>query len=410
MKIFFTITFILFTASFAKADRWIIKNPKSTKAGVGENIRSQSMIKFENEYLIIETDDQSVDASFLARAFNADSAFRDLKIVIDQPEEKAPEKLAWHVDHLKYDSLNEEHAGDGVIVAVLDTGVDYKHPALANYMWKNLNEIPDNGIDDDNNGLIDDYHGYDFNSMKPDPRDANGHGTHCAGIIASDMDADSGAKGIAPGAKVMALAIIGKDSWGFMSAAALAVKYATDHGAKILSNSWRLYHSWDQYMNPEGMEMLRESISYAGEHEVVFVAAAGNEAKNIDETNLSDPIFPLAFEGLTNMIGVAASQRPSSLDFMPEGKIASFSNYGAESIAVSAPGRNIISTYPQGRWRSLSGTSMATPIVAGALARGMSKGYKMTEALSELNKTTKNTTYWQQYVKHGLIDVENYLK
>src|SRR5690606_8849329 len=121
----------------------------------------------------------------------------------------------------------------GVIVAVLDTGVDYRHPALENHMWKNNSEIPDNGIDDDNNGLVDDYHGFNFDSMTADPDDKGGHGTHCAGIIASDVNDTSNAQGVAQGAKIMPLLIIGNYNWGFLSAAASAVKYATDNGAKV---------------------------------------------------------------------------------------------------------------------------------------------------------------------------------
>src|SRR5690606_232788 len=149
-------------------------------------------------------------------------------------------------------------------------------------------------------------------------------------------------------------------------------------------NSWRIYHSWDQFMNPEGLQMLKEAIQYAEANGVIFVAAAGNEAKDIDVTNAENPIYPLAIQGLHNVVGVAASQQPATgTDHVSEGKIAYFSNYGINSVAVSAPGKDIISTYPLGQWRSMSGTSMAAPIVAGTLARGFSKGYSMEEAIAE---------------------------
>jgi len=118
-----------------------------------------------------------------------------------------------------------------VVVAVIDSGVDYTHPDITNQMWINENEIPGNGIDDDLNGYIDDYYGYDFFNMDSDPVDDDGHGTHVAGTIAAETDNNIGVAGVCPSAKIMALKFMNEDGAGYISDSALALKYAADNGA-----------------------------------------------------------------------------------------------------------------------------------------------------------------------------------
>lgn len=407
IKIIATILFIttLFSIS-ANAERWIIKNPKNENVEELLRMNSHSYLQLENKYLIIDTKEK-MTAYQLQRMFDGESAFEDMKIVIDQPrdDKEALSTKGWHADTLEYSKLNPNYNGQGIIVAVLDTGVDYRHIYLDGKMWKNTNEIPDNNIDDDSNGYIDDYHGWDFDMNHKDPNDGGSHGTHCAGIIAASKHKDTNAQGVAQGVKIMPLLIIGADSYGFLGNAARAVKYATDHGAKVLSNSWRVYDSWADFHNVDGIKMLEEAIAYAGSHGVIFVGAAGNETKNLDLTNLENPIYPLSFAGHKNMIGVASSAIVNA-----EESISSFSNYGILSVVVSAPGSNIYSTTPYSQWGTMSGTSMATPIVAGTLARGLSKGYSMEEALERLNQTSVKTNYWEQFITHGRIDIKKYLE
>lgn len=392
-------------ATSAQAARWVIKNPKRTSQEVLREANHSKNLELENHYLIIDTDER-LTAQELTSAFAAETSFQDLKIAVDDPSQTSQERdnKGWHANQLEYSALNKNYTGQGIIVAVLDTGVDYKHPALENKMWKNTKEIPDNKIDDDKNGLVDDFHGYNFNDDEPDPFDVSRHGTHCAGIIAAEKNKDSIAQGVAPDVKIMPLLILGDDYLGLLGDAAMAVKYATDNGAKVLSNSWRVYADWSQFQNAEGLQLLREAIQYANAHDVIFVGAAGNEKKDLDVTNLTNPIFPLSLD-LPNMVAVASSARVGGAEV-----VSSFSNVGVKSVQVIAPGTDIYSTVPYGQWSMMSGTSMATPIVAGTLARGLSKGYNMREAMEQLNQTSVKNNFWQQYVKHGRIDIKKYLE
>lgn len=400
------------TTVSAQAGRWIVKNPKQNAIHALRGLNHHFSLNFQNEYLVLDlSDDERIDAQQLIQLFKAESAFEDVKIVIDQPVNTPTDEIkGWHVKALEYSTLSPQYNGQGIIVAVLDTGVDYKHVNLESKMWKNTMEIPENGIDDDNNGLIDDYHGYNFNENVSDPFDTGNHGTHCAGIIAASQDKETIAQGVAQDVQIMPLTIISKNNAGFLSGAAQAVKYAVDNGAQVLSNSWRIYRSWKDFMNEDALLLLKESIMYAHDHEVIFVAAAGNESKNLDQTNLENPIYPLALEGLKNVLGVASTTRLISSQGIISEEISYFSNYGTKLISVAAPGQSIYSTVPYGRWASMSGTSMATPIVAGTIARGLSKGFSMYEAMDNLNNTTQKNSEWKKHVTHGRIDIKKYLE
>ncbi len=419
IKIATLVCLLLAVSVSAEAARWVIKNPKMMVDLAQMGIEKHSDINLKNHYVVVEVPNSRATAQQIAYAFNADAVFPDIEIRIknpaeDEPEDEknqAPDNKGWHVKQLEYAKLNPAYTGQDVIVAVLDTGVDYKHPALISKMWKNTAEIPDNGIDDDGNGLVDDYHGYNFNDNESDPMDLGAHGTHCAGIIAADVHEETGAQGIAQDVKIMPLIVISAYDWGFLSGAAKAVKYAVDNGAQVLSNSWRVYDSWSSFINPEGLELLREAIAYAQEREVIFVAAAGNEAYDLNETNEKDPIYPLSMKDLPYMVGVASSAPNYNGDgALIDDVLSPFSNTGTQTISVAAPGSYIYSTIPRGLWTSMSGTSMATPLVAGAMARGFSKGYSAQEVIDNLKSTTKNSGYWSKYISSGRIDVKGYLE
>ncbi|MCB0385082.1 MAG: S8 family serine peptidase [Bdellovibrionales bacterium] len=400
----------LVTSVPAFASRWIVRN------GDGEKIHQLSMFGITqikslqingDIYRVVESPESimSVNASENVRALRqvtgAQSVTPDIPIELVEPAgANNKPRRAWHVQRMDYANLPADRDGRGVVVAVLDTGVDYNHPALKPQMWVNEGEIPGNKIDDDQNGYVDDIHGWDFAKDDADPMDESSHGTHCAGLVAALPDVTSGGEGAAPGAKIMAVRMIAGNNSTFLSDAAEAVLYAVDNGAQVLSNSWRIYASWDQFdPSEENLQLLRAAIGHAEAQGVPFVAAAGNESRDVD--NITEGIFPVHFKGLSNMVIVASSDmsdRPSS-----------FTNYGLDSVHVAAPGYDIMSTVPKGRWANKSGTSMATPIVAGLLARAFSGGLPMDQVLERMNQTAVLNKDFTGKVRSGLINPQDLL-
>lgn len=233
-----------------------------------------------------------------------------------------------------------------IVVAVIDTGVDFEHPDLAANMWINPGEIPDNQIDDDNNGFVDDVHGYDFVNDDGEPMDDNSHGTHVAGILGAVGDNAVGVSGVAWQAKIMALKFLDEGATGTTSGAIPAIEYALAQGAKILVNSWG-----DSNFNPA----LFDAILAADSQGALFFAAAGNQGRDTDE----EPFYPAGYDA-PNVVSLASIDADNSL--------SSFSNFGRLSVDLAAPGGEILSTKPNGTYGYISGTSMATPCAAGAAA------------------------------------------
>jgi len=213
---------------------------------------------------------------------------------------------------------------NNIVIAVIDTGVAYGHPDLAGNIWQNTDEIPANGVDDDGNGYVDDVYGWDFIDNDGYPEDLDSHGTHVAGIIASRGNNGTGGTGVMWSAKIMALRFLGVTGVGDVANAAQAIIYAADNGARIINASWGGY----DYSTP-----LYNAIDYARSKGVLFVAAAGNDAQNID----GSPFYPAGFT-LPNILSVAASDSNDNLAY--------FSNYGATSVDLAAPGVAIYSTVP----------------------------------------------------------------
>jgi len=236
--------------------------------------------------------------------------------------------------------------GGSVVVAVIDTGVDYNHPDLADNIWKNEGEVPGNGVDDDGNGYVDDYRGWDFYNHDNDPYDDHLHGTHCAGIIAAAGNNGTGVTGVCWKAKIMPLKFMGASGSGSTAEAVNAILYATKMGAQVMSNSWG---------GGGCSQALRDAIQAADSAGVIFVAAAGNSASDNDV----NAHYPSSYD-CKNIIAVAATDNCDLL--------ASFSCYGLMSVDIAAPGVAIKSTIPGGGYGTYSGTSMAAPHVAGAAA------------------------------------------
>lgn len=239
-----------------------------------------------------------------------------------------------------------ETGSQDVVVAVIDTGIDYNHIDLVDNMWTNEDEIPGNGIDDDNNGYIDDYYGYDFAYNDSNPWDGHAHGTHCAGTIGAVGNNQIGVVGVNHSVRMMAIKFLSDSGSGSTSNAIDAVMYGVDNGADILSNSWggRAYS-----------QALHDAIVYANQQGVLFVAAAGNDSSNNDVY----PQYPANYD-VPNVLSVAATDHNDAL--------AGFSNYGVTTVDVAAPGVSILSTVPGNSYDSFNGTSMATPHVAGVAA------------------------------------------
>jgi len=247
---------------------------------------------------------------------------------IDAPE-------AWSVE-----------TGDTVLVGVIDTGVDWTHPDLAAHIWTNPGEIAGNGVDDDGNGYIDDTRGWDFVNNDNNPMDDHSHGTHVSGTIAGIGNNGIGVVGVSWSARIMPLKFLDAGGSGSTADAIDAVDYATMMGARLTNNSWG---------GGGFSQALKDAIVAAGAAGYLFVAAAGNTGQNSD----AFPHYPASYD-LDNIISVANTTPADGLN--------GGSTYGLVTVDLGAPGTSILSTTPGNGYGVKSGTSMASPHVAGAVS------------------------------------------
>jgi thermitase len=260
---------------------------------------------------------------------------------------------------------------DKVIVAVLDSGVDYTHKDLAVNIWtrpENIKAYSDSDLGDD----INDVHGYNAVDNNGDPMDENGHGTHCAGIIGAEGGNNEGITGVNWNVKIMPLKFMDASGSGTTKDAIEAINYVIDRkkagvNVRIISASWG---------STQKSLALEDVIRQAGEAGIIFIAASGNSSVDTDK----QPHYPSSYN-LANVISVAALDNTDHL--------TSFSNFGAKSVHIAAPGKDILSTWLDNDFREASGTSMATPVVAGVAALVLSKNPRMS--VEDLRKQLLNS-------------------
>ena len=349
--------------------------PKTTAECTGTAIPNQFLVHYKNGETIVYkggTRDDLIKNVIKPDIEKIEFAESDQKVQLVHPDTStAPsggEVIAqgasdwWHQIIESPNAWSRGFNGQGVIVAVIDSGVDVTHPLLKDHLAINPGESgkddkghdkATNGIDDDNNGYIDDVAGYDFNLNSGLVTDGTGHGTHVAGIIAADHSGS--VFGVAPAAQILPLDFMTDDGAGNISDAIRAMYYAADRGAKVVSASWG---------GAPCSKSLQQAITDLGARGILFVSASGNEYADLDAT----PSYPAAY-GLNNQITVAASTQRDIMD--------DYSNYSYTLVNIMAPGHQIYSTYPMKappadpnntQYKALTGTSMATPFVSAAAA------------------------------------------
>lgn len=232
-----------------------------------------------------------------------------------------------------------------IILAIIDSGIDYNHPDLAANMWHNPGEIPENNRDDDGNGFVDDIYGWSFAEGNADPIDRHYHGTHVAGTIGAVGNNGRGVSGIMQQVSLMAVKCLGDGGYGWSSGLIAGIYYAVDNGARVINASWG---------GSGRLQAMADALAYAESRGVIFVAAAGNDRRDNDQ----QPFYPASYEG-DNIVSVAATDTKDS--------VAWFSNWGSTRVDLFAPGVDILSTVLDGGYALSTGTSMAAPHVVGAL-------------------------------------------
>ncbi len=251
----------------------------------------------------------------------------------------------------------------GVVVAVIDSGVDFSHPDLADRMWRNPDEIPNNGRDDDRNSYVDDVNGWDFVRDDKTSFDAGDHphGTHVAGTVAASADGQ-GVVGVAPNVKIMSLKFLGANGLGNVSNAVRAIQYAKNKGVRISNNS---YGSFDSFS-----ASLKSAIDASGS---LFVAAAGNNGSNTETRKF----YPAGYAS-PNILSVAAVGN--------RGVLASFSNYGRTSVDISAPGVGILSTIPFTRATSQPPGAATLSRVGSSNGKAFVAGFRIEEDIGNSSR------------------------
>jgi len=272
----------------------------------------------------------------------------------------------WYLNAINAPAAWDSVTGDTTqIIAIIDTGVDWDHPDLDDNIWTNWNEIPNNGIDDDNNGYIDDTRGWDYINNDNDPNDDNSHGTHVAGIAAAEGNNGIGICGVAWNSKIMPVKMLQSSGTGNSSDLASAIEYASDNGATVINMSL------GSYGESITVKTALEN-SYAGTGDSsgsILVAASGNDGLPLLQEGIpAGNMYPACY---SFVLGVQASKitgaRAFFSNFDPSGPIEFWNQWGY-NYELTAPGVSILSCKPNGNYWNKNGTSMASPIIAGAIS------------------------------------------
>lgn len=312
-------------------------NAVVVKAASIKNLRENSLIEKVEPNFIYELDQLPTDSKFTEQW-----ALKNTPTGIDIRAE-----TAWDL------SIGSKK----IVVAIIDTGIDYHHPDLRDNIW--INEVEAKGtagVDDDQNGYVDDINGYNFLEQKMDPMDGHGHGTHCAGTIGAAANNVIGTVGVAWQVQMMALKAYSDGGGSRLSDAIEAIDYAVKMKVDIINASWG---------GRDDSSLLKEAIARARDAGILFVAAAGNKSRDTDRWGH----YPASYD-LSNIISVA------SID--SHGRFSRFSNYGMKTVHLAAPGEGILSTYPNTFYHAWSGTSMAAPFVTGVAVLMKSLNSKLT--------------------------------
>jgi subtilisin family serine protease len=328
------------TKRFAPIRGALVSVAPGTTARTIRTLNRDSRVAYAEPNFILHAADVIPNDPFFSRLWGLHNTGQTVNWTAGTPDADIDAPEAWSVSTGSSD----------VVVAVIDTGVDTAHPDLAPNIWVNAGEdcagCRTNGLDDDGNGYVDDWRGWDFANGDNDPTDDNGHGTHVAGTVAARGNNGLGVAGVTWSSKIMPLKFLGADGSGTTADAIIAILYARAKGVPILNNSWG---------GGEVSQALRDAIEQTDASGELFVAAAGNDFTNTD----LEPFYPASYD-VPNVLVVGASDQFD--------RKAWFSNYGTRSVDLSAPGTNVYSTWTGATYRFADGTSMATPQVSGAAA------------------------------------------
>jgi hypothetical protein len=301
----------------------------------------------------------------------------------DDADIDAPE--AWEI----------EKGNSDIVIAIIDSGIDETHPDLINNIWINEDEIPDNGIDDDNNGYIDDYQGFNFFEGNNDIHDNYGHGTRAAGIIGAETNNSIGIAGILWNCKIMIVKVWDQDFITTVDIILEGIRYAANNGAKIISMSLGTY---ENQLTENELRNIRQTANYTYEKGCISIASAGNDGRD-------DPFYPAA---LDKVIAVAGTDHRDKQ--MKDGMLFA-SNHG-EWVDVAAPGELVyttVPTYPNNYgvtdYSLASGTSYATPHVSSIAALLLSKNPDLTpEEVMKIIRSNNDPYDSELYLGTGRVN------
>ena len=327
------------TKRFAQIDSTVVSVSPANTSWTIRTLEQDPRVAYAEPNFVLHAADTPNDPSF-PQEWGLNNTGQQVNFTTGTPDADIDAKEAWSVSTGSPD----------VTVAVIDTGVDVTHPDLAQNIWINEGEnctgCRTNGIDDDGDGYVDDWRGWDFVNHDNNPTDDNGHGTHVAGTIAAAGNNGVGVTGVTWNSTIMPLKFLDSSGSGSTEDAISAILYARAKGVPIMNNSWG---------GGDFSQALEDAIELTDSSGELFVAAAGNDFTNTD----AEPFWPSSYD-TPNIISVGASDQFD--------RKAWFSNYGVRTVDLSAPGTNVYSTWKGSTYRFADGTSMAAPHVSGAAA------------------------------------------